>query len=551
MNEEPRPTTYHPGRRPGAPRRRAPRPLAALLSAAVLALLAACSGPGGDGSPDGPGESGHARRPGTLRILASSELSDMKPLLEEAREATGITVQPTWTGTLDAVEQLGSGTADRAYDAVWLSSNDYLRLHPDAAAHLTSETPLMTSPVALGVRASTVRRLGWRPSEVTWSQVHRAVAEGRLTYGMTDPARSNSGFSALVSVASGLSGAQAALTDADVRGASGKLKEFFAGQRLTSGSSGWLATAYARRGTVDALINYESVLLSLNRDSHTGLTVIRPRDGVLTADYPLSALTSATPGAKDAVRALTAYLRTPDAQRKLTRDTFRRPVVPSVRPAPPLAAGTRRELPFPGSRSVADGLLHAYENKLRRPSRTVYVLDTSGSMAGERLAALKAALTGLTGDFREREEVTLLPFGSSVKQVRTHTVDPADPRRGPAALRADTAGLSAGGETAIYSSLRSAYERIGADTVSAFTSIVLMTDGENTVGDTARDFTAYYRALPDERRATPVFPVVFGDSDRAELDRIAALTGGRLFDATKERGPGSLDGAFEEIRGYQ
>ncbi|MER5742207.1 VWA domain-containing protein [Streptomyces sp. NPDC002225] len=551
MNEEPRPTTYHPGRRPGAPRRRAPRPLAALLSAAVLALLAACSGPGGDGSPDGPGESGHARRPGTLRILASSELSDMKPLLEEAREATGITVQPTWTGTLDAVEQLGSGTADRAYDAVWLSSNDYLRLHPDAAAHLTSETPLMTSPVALGVRASTVRRLGWRPSEVTWSQVHRAVAEGRLTYGMTDPARSNSGFSALVSVASGLSGAQAALTDADVRGASGKLKEFFAGQRLTSGSSGWLATAYARRGTVDALINYESVLLSLNRDSHTGLTVIRPRDGVLTADYPLSALTSATPGAKDAVRALTAYLRTPDAQRKLTRDTFRRPVVPSVRPAPPLAAGTRRELPFPGSRSVADGLLHAYENKLRRPSRTVYVLDTSGSMAGERLAALKAALTGLTGDFREREEVTLLPFGSSVKQVRTHTVDPADPRRGPAALRADTAGLSAGGETAIYSSLRSAYERIGADTASAFTSIVLMTDGENTVGDTARDFTAYYRALPDERRATPVFPVVFGDSDRAELDRIAALTGGRLFDATKERGPGSLDGAFEEIRGYQ
>ncbi|MFF8692943.1 substrate-binding domain-containing protein [Streptomyces sp. NPDC015144] len=551
MTEEHRPTTYRPGRRPGAPRRRAPRPLAALLSATVIALLAACSGPVGDGSPDGSGESGHARRPGTLRILASSELADMKPLLEEAREATGITVQPTWTGTLDAVEQLGSGTADRAYDAVWLSSNDYLRLHPDAAAHLTSETPLMTSPVALGVRASTVRRLGWRPSEVTWSQVHRAVAEGRLTYGMTDPARSNSGFSALVSVASGLSGAQAALTDADVRGASGKLKEFFAGQRLTSGSSGWLATAYARRGTVDALINYESVLLSLNRDSHTGLTVIRPRDGVLTADYPLSALTSATPGAKDAVRALTAYLRTPDAQRKLTLDTFRRPVVPSVRPAPSLAAGTRRELPFPGSRSVADGLLHAYENKLRRPSRTVYVLDTSGSMAGERLAALKAALTGLTGDFREREEVTLLPFGSSVKQVRTHTVDPADPRRGPAALRADTAALSAGGETAIYSSLRSAYERIGADTASAFTSIVLMTDGENTVGDTARDFTAYYRALPDERRATPVFPVVFGDSDRAELDRIAALTGGRLFDATKERGPGSLDGAFEEIRGYQ
>ncbi|MEU2837666.1 substrate-binding domain-containing protein [Streptomyces sp. NPDC007076] len=537
-------------RRQERPGRWAARSFAALLALAVLAPLAACSVSDG-GSSGGPGKDDGKPRPGTLRVLASSELADMKPLLEEARKATGITVRPTWTGTLDAVELLGSGKADGAYDAVWLSSDDYLRLHPDAARRITSETPLMTSPVALGVRPATVRRLGWKPGNVTWSQVHRAVAEGRLTYGMTDPDRSNSGFSALVSVASALSGAQSALTDADVRAASGKLKEFFAGQRLTSGSSGWLATAYARRGTVDALINYESVLLSLNRDSHTGLTVIRPRDGVVTADYPLSALAAAAPEAKDAVRALTAYFRTPDVQRKLTRDTFRRPVVPSVRPAAPLAADARRELPFPGSRSVADGLLHSYENKLRRPSRTVYVLDTSGSMAGSRLSALKAALTGLTGDFREREEVTLLPFGSSVKQVRTHTVDPADPERGLAAIRADTAALTAGGETAIYSSLESAYERIGDGTESAFTSIVLMTDGENTSGDTADDFASSYRALPAARRVTPVFPVVFGDSDRAELDRIATLTGGRLFDATKEQGPGSLDGAFEEIRGYQ
>ncbi|MES9504992.1 substrate-binding domain-containing protein [Streptomyces sp. NPDC000609] len=539
-----------PSRRPGRLRRRAVRSFAALLAVVALAPLAACSGSDG-GASGGAGKDDGKPHPGTLRVLASSELADMKPLLEEARKATGITVRPTWTGTLDAVELLGSGKADGAYDAVWLSSDDYLRLHPDAARRITSETPLMTSPVALGVRPATVRRLGWKPGDVTWSQVHRAVAEGRLTYGMTDPDRSNSGFSALVSVASALSGAQSALTDADVRAASGKLKEFFAGQRLTSGSSGWLATAYARRGTVDALINYESVLLSLNRDSHTGLTVIRPRDGVVTADYPLSSLAAAAPDAKDAVRALTAYFRTPDVQRRLTRDTFRRPVVPSVRPAAPLAADARRELPFPGTRSVADGLLHSYENKLRRPSRTVYVLDTSGSMAGSRLSALKAALTGLTGDFREREEVTLLPFGSSVKQVRTHTVDPADPERGLAAIRADTAALTAGGETAVYSSLESAYERIGDGTESAFTSIVLMTDGENTTGDTAGDFASYYRALPAARRVTPVFPVVFGDSDRAELDRIAALTGGRLFDATKEQGPGSLDGAFEEIRGYQ
>ncbi|RPK92425.1 MULTISPECIES: substrate-binding domain-containing protein [Streptomyces] len=540
--------------RPGArttPGRRLRRAFLPLLAAALIVPLAACT-TDRDAERD-TGRGGDDGRPsaGTVRVLASSELSDMEPLLEMAREATGITVRPTWAGTLDAVERLASGKADGAFDAVWLSSNDYLRLDPEAARKIASETPLMASPVALGVRPAAVRRLGWDAGEVSWAQVHRAVAAGDLTYGMTDPSRSNSGFAGLISVASGLSGAQAALTDADVRKAGPKLKEFFAGQRLTSGSSGWLASAYARRSTVDALINYESVLLSLNRDTGAGLTVIRPRDGVVTADYPLSALTGATPDARDAVRTLAEHFRSTGVQREITARTLRRPVVAAARPADPLSPEQRRELPFPGTRSVADGLLSSYEHRLRRPSRTVYVLDTSGSMEGGRLAQLKSALNGLTGDFREREQVTLLPFGSTVKQVRTHTVDPADPKAGPAAIRSDTAALTAEGDTAIYSSLAAAYDHLGPDTESAFTSIVLMTDGENTAGRSAAEFAAFYRALPAARQVTPVFPIVFGDSDRSELESIAELTGGRLFDGTKEEGPGSLDGAFEEIRGYQ
>ncbi|MER5886862.1 VWA domain-containing protein [Streptomyces sp. NPDC001941] len=510
----------------------------------LLALLTACTStsppPGGkDTRPPAPN--------GTLRVLASSELADMKSVLDEAEKATGVRVETTYAGTLDAVDQVASGRAGKHYDAVWLASNDYLRLRPGIGGRITGETPLMTSPVALGVKPAVVARLGWKPAEVTWAQVHQAVAAGKLTYGMTDPARSNSGFAALVSVASALSGAQSALTDADVARATPKLKEFFAGQKLISGSSGWLASAYARRGTVDALVNYESVLLSLNRDSGSGLTVIRPRDGVVTADYPLTLLATASPAAKEAAGALTRHLRSPAAQQEITERTLRRPVVPGVRPAAAIAADARRELPFPGTRSVADGLLHGYENRLRRPSRTVYVLDTSGSMEGDRLARLKRTLTALTPDFREREEVTLMPFGSRVKQVRTHRVEPGDPQHALTALRADVAALSAQGDTAVFSSLQEAYEHLGPLDGSAFTSIVLMTDGENTTGADASDFDGFYRALSADRRETPVFPILFGDSDRAELQHIADLTGGRLFDATH----GSLDGAFEEIRGYQ
>lgn len=532
------------------------RSLAGLaLTLLVTATGGACStidnsSSGGQGSRPTPDRHGTSYAPGTLRVLASSELADMAPVLEEARKATGVTVRPTYAGTLDAVEQIASGEAEKAYDAIWLSSNDYLRLRPDTAKRITGETPIMTSPVALGIRPAAVTRLGWDPAKVTWSQLHKAVAEKKLTYGMTDPMRSNSGFSALVSVASGLSGAQSALTEQDVTRATPRLKEFFAGQKLTSGSSGWLATAYGRRADVDALVNYESVLLS----APGKLTVIRPSDGVVTADYPLTLLTSARTEAKEAAGRLTTYLRTPDAQRRITDTTLRRPVVLGVPPASALAEDQRRELPFPGSRAVADGLLDAYDNTLRRPSRTVYVLDTSGSMSGERLERLKTALAELTGDFRDREEVTLMPFGSAVKQgeVRTHTVDPASPKAAQDAIGTDARNLSASGGTAIYSSVQEAYRFLGTSSGGtapgdAFTSIVLMTDGENTDGDPASAFDTFYRSLPAEQQRTPVFPILFGDSDRGELDHIASLTGGKLFDARQ----GSLDGAFEEIRGYQ
>jgi Ca-activated chloride channel homolog len=508
-----------------------------LLSPAlvVVALLTACTSQ--QKTTDDP----NAPQPGTLRVLASSELRDMTPVLDRIADDTGIKVRPTYMGTLDAVELLAKGQADGRYDALWLSSNDYLRLRPDAAKKVVSETPVMSSPVAVGVRSTALGKLGWKPESVTWSQIEQAVQDGSLTYGMTDPARSNSGFATLVSVASALSGAQSALTDADVTKATPRLKEFFTGQKLTSGSSGWLATAYQRRGSVDALLNYESVLEGI-----PGLTVIRPRDGVVTADYPLSSLASTSTATREDVRRLTEALRTEGIQRLITERTHRRPVVASVPPASGLDSGRRRELPFPGSRSVADGLLDAYENELRRPSRTVYVLDTSGSMEGDRLEQLKQALTGLTGDFREREEVTLMPFGSEVKSVRTHVVEPADPKTGLDAIREDTDALTAEGDTAVYTSLEKAYGHLGADR-DTFTSIVLMTDGENTAGAEAADFDAFYAGLDRDRRETPVFPILFGDSDQSELKHIAELTGGRLFDAQE----GSLDGAFEEIRGYQ
>ncbi|MFD7449403.1 extracellular solute-binding protein [Kitasatospora sp. NPDC059827] len=550
-------------------RTKRPARLAAVL-AAVLAALAACTSspaPGPTPPPNPSGTLAGTARPGVLRVLAGSELQDLQPVLDDARKATGVTVQLAFGGTLDGADTISAGRADGKYDAVWFPSNQYLRLDPAGRSKVLSETPVMVSPVAVGVRASVLADLGWGDgSKVTWAQIGDAAAAGKLSYGMSDPSRSNSGFSALVAVASAFSGAGAALTAPDVQKATPQLKQFFTGQKLTSGSSGWLAQAYAKAepGRVGALVNYESVLLSLNRTlpADQRLTVVRPVDGVVSADYPLSLLSSAGQGERESFQRLVGYLLKEDVQKRISELTLRRPVTAGVAPAAGLPTDRRRELPFPGTREVADGLLASYQNELRRPSRTVYVLDTSGSMDGQRLASLKAALGRLTGTddtrglrrFRDREEVTLISFASSVKWSKTHVVPASGSQPGPeselASINADVQSLRAEGGTALYDSLEQAYRVIETQQKAAgddrFTSIVLMTDGESNEGATDGDFKRFHDGLPSAEKSIPVFPIKFGEAAVSQLQGIADVSGGKLFD-----GGGSLDGVFEEIRGYQ
>jgi Ca-activated chloride channel family protein len=251
----------------------------------------------------------------------------------------------------------------------------------------------MSSPVVLGLRRSVAERLGWVGRPVTWAEIAAAAGARQFSYGMTDPSASNSGFSAVVAVATALVGAGSALTLEQAESTVPALRDFFAAQTLAAGSSGFLQDAYVRRATgvdpgepVDGLINYESVLQEMNAAGTLPepLELIRPADGVVTAEYPFTVLAAASPEARDAPRRLTEYLRTPDVQRAIAERTHRQPAVPGVLPAP---VGTAVELPFPAQADVVDALLTSYFDKLRRPSRTIYVLDTSGSMAGDRIAA--------------------------------------------------------------------------------------------------------------------------------------------------------------------
>ncbi|WP_432483139.1 vWA domain-containing protein [Kineococcus esterisolvens] len=540
-----------------------PRPVVVALAALAALVLAGCTSGPARGAPEGadpPAGTPTGPRADVLRVLAGSELRDVEPLLEGVAERTGVRVELEYTGTLEGTQLVADGGAgDHA--ATWFPSGDYLALLDGGRAAVARSRDVMSDPVALGVAHDAAADLGWLGRSPTWVEVVDAAEDGRLRYGMTSPVSSNSGFATLVGAATALSGTGTVLTEQDVAAVAPQLRRMALGQQLTAGSTGFLVDRFtADPGRVDALFGYESVLRRL-RAGGEPLVVLTPSDGTVTAEYPLTLLRSADEEEARAYDAVVADLLSDPVQRQLA-GTGRR-----TRTGGPAGAEGVYELPFPNRLATVRALLSAFQSEIKKPSDVVFAIDTSGSMDGERLVQLQAALTalavpdggagGAAGDglltFQPRENVHYVEFADAVKSRGTLAVDPADRAGSLARIRGWAASLRARGGTAIHDSLRVAYEEalaVAEADPGRFVSVTLFTDGENTDGGSLADFRAWYGEQAAAGRpigSVPTFVVVFGEADPAQMAEVAALTGGEAFTA----GGQDLADVFEEIRGYQ
>jgi Ca-activated chloride channel family protein len=493
-----------------------------------------------------------------ISILAGSELKDIKPMLDEIKSETGVSIEFHFTGTLDGAEAVASGAE---YDMGWFSHAKYLSLLEGRSKQklIHGSEKIILSPVVAGVKKSVADRWGWCDNpKVSWKEFADKSAQGELTYAMTNPTSSNSGFSSTVGVQSALAGGETLQPDMIDNEA---MTGFARGHTLTAGSSGWLADKFVtEQHQVDAIFNYESVLIGLNESGQLRepLCLIYPPEGVITADYPLLLLNKQK---QPAFKKLVEYFKRPDVQKRVMSDTARRPVAPSVKLDRRFPDAVVLELPFPGKVETVDEILMTYLDKQRAPSTSIFVLDLSGSMHGDNLQQLKQAMYNLAGGdqsitgkfarFRAREQVVILPFNSRPMPSKTFDIESGvgdDPVLRQ--LRMEINGLAADGETAIYSALTVAYQLANEARKTEsdrFYSIALLSDGENTQGKSFAEFSSNYHQRHDDFAGIPTFPIIFGGADRAEMQALAQLTGGRAFDSTKH----SLSQVFKKIRGYQ
>ena len=541
--------------------------------------LLACSKE--ESAPKPPSPDAMATAP-VFKVLATSDLRDAQPLEEMVAKATGVKLKFSFGGTMESTEAVLTGKTDA--HAAWFANAKYLLSDPQGQGRVKLQEKIMLSPIVVGINESAAKKLGWDDpavaAKVTWKTITEASRDGKLRYALSNPATSNQGFMALMAVGAAASNKAVALTAADVdRGA---ISGFLKGYKLPGDNSTYLSEKFLEQqgnqnNQLNAFINYESWLLSLNNGGklREKLTLVYPHEGVSTADYPMMLLNDTR---REDYQKVTAYLKGPEAQTWLAKQTLRRPINREVATAQAelFPKGEMMvELPFSPNRELADGLIDAYLNEFRRPIASTFVLDTSGSMngAGRRAQLIEAihyiaggdsSLTGRLAKLTNRERVWMLPFAGRPGDITAFEVpagrtqakgvqvqqDSEAKQQVLATVRDYADGLQMTGGTALYDTVLAALRHSLEERKKAPQyqySVVAFTDGENTEGRNLAAFKAAYAQMPEDVRAIPVFMVLFGEAKESDLKDMVQTTGGRVFDARKT----ALYAVFKDIRAYQ
>ncbi|MEM6454848.1 MAG: substrate-binding and VWA domain-containing protein [Acidobacteriota bacterium] len=543
------------------------RPLTGLVALLVLfvPLLAGCGG-GGGGGGDAYDDDAPPPRGGALTIVSGSENKGLEPLIERFAQSRNARIEMVYRGSVDISLALQQGAA-MPFDAVWPANNLWIDLG-DTERVVRHTERIMRSPVVFAVRCSLVDRFGWRDAEVRIADILDAVEGGKLRFAMTSATQSNSGASfylgALHALAGGTEALQAeALGRDDVRD---NVKRLLRAVDRSSGSSGWLKDAYvARPQRFDAMVNYEAMLIEANQalvaSGQEPLCAVYPSDGLTIADSPLGYVDRGDDAKEQLFLDLQAHLLSPEVQGQIL-DLGRRPGLLTVDASNAPASSwnpawgvdpARTVSPVPLPRGpVIRQALELYQTVLRKPSWTVYVLDVSGSMEGDKLASLKTAMrTLLEPDEAARYLLQAAPedrheviaFSSRIRDHWKAAGNEPDDLRN---LLYDVQRLEAKGGTNMYRAtaqgLMSLAER--ADTLeNYFPAVIVMSDGAS------KGQLDMVRAVLGEANFTrdvPIFTIAFGrDADMRQLEELAELTAGRTFKARDD-----LVSVFRKAKGY-
>ena len=511
---------------PGSERGRHRRPRKRVVVA--MTVLATCGAGavtvgaaavfGDDGTAAGSTGCRSAR---TLRVVAAPEVAPAVERVASAstnRRCVRVTVEAADPATTAAALRRGDRQGD-----VWIPDSSMWAATVTAAP----TESIASSPVVLALPVRTARTMG---ADVSYERVGEAATTGRP-------------FILRAAAAPRSATTQAALID---------LRRSLDSTPTQRGQLAALLRSLQTRSAVDlrpsgtrgqitaARVVTEKAVRAANMAARRRVFVaVHPTTNGTSMDYPYVVL-SDNPTVRTAARRLLDGLRSPAGRAILDGSGFRTDQ----------SVETTDSLTTSESRAALETLA-----LVDRPTRTLALVDVSGSMASPVPGAASGATRMDLARTAIRRGVGLLPEGTvaglwrfSADLTPSTDYEPLAPLTELTPRSRDRFASALGrlhvdpdGGTGLYSSTLAAvrYVRSGYD-ATRVNSVIVLSDGKDqdatAHGISLEQLLAGLRAQDDPRRPVIVIAIAYGpDSDTAALRRISAATGGTLYTASDPR----------------
>ena len=498
-----------------------------------------------------------------FRLISSTENQDLEDHIMEFAMDNDIDLEITYYGTIDMMQILNGNFED--YDAAWPSNSIWLSLlESDVRGKIINSKFTSINPVIFGIDIDVATELGFvGRDDIKINDIVDATKSGKLKFIMSSATQTNSGASAYLGFLSSLAGNTQVLTSDILSNQSIKddLSSLLNGVEKASGSEDYSINAYLQGDgkKFNSVVGYESSIIHINKQlentDRSPLYAIYPVDGVSLSDSPFAYIDNGNDKKLEEFTILQEYLTGEEMQKYLT-STGRRGgyggLVPYADKSvfnPEWGIDTEKYLSpikYPSSTVIKEAL-NMYQNDFRKPSYTVFCLDYSGSMAGQGHRDLSTAMELILNtesasermiQFSENDVVEIVPFSYYPSEAfgtsDGYTLND---------LADEVKGLYPSGGTDIYKPTYDALRMLNrADTGDYIQSIILMTDGLSDHEESFFNIESYYK---DNDMDVPIFCITFGDADTSQLEQLAEMSGGMVFDGTTD-----LIYAFQTVRGY-
>ena len=445
---------------------------------------------------------------------------------------------------------------------------------------LADTQPTALAPVVMAIWESRLQaiqdtvgydEIGWEEllqvlnSENGWQDFGIAGGRRSVYYGHTDPFISSTALSTLIAEfyasarVNGFTGRRldlAQVNDTDVQQGVRNIEQLI--RHYSSRTTEFKEYIAQGPNYLDFVALEENDLIFINQGKTAyqppeKLVALYPKEGTFWHEHPFAIPTAdwVTAEQREAAKVFTEFIRSEPIQLKVMENGFR-PVNPSVTVGYPIAPElgvdpnqptTILEVPDP----EVIAAVQASWQFVKKQADVLLVIDTSGSMAGDKIEQAKTAAAAFVENMPPQNQVGLVRFDSQVIPL----VPLASAEGNRAQILSQIAGLQAEGDTSLYDAIAESIELLastrgsGDDRIQA---VVVLSDGQDTSSQRAlQQATQLIEASRSDRNPVVVIPVAYGgDADINALNSIARSSATRV----QSGDPENIQQVLEIISSY-